>query len=93
MDATSHCGLRQFQYNDGLYSGLYLVLRQSLLCSLLADVDQMDVPTSSYRPNSKSRMEILSTNLNDKPSVDGTLRRIRFPFLKRDQQPSIHWII
>jgi NADH dehydrogenase len=48
MDAATYSWARRIQCHHGLYTRIYLVLWQVILCSMVTNVDQMDISPSAY---------------------------------------------
>ena len=48
MDACYIFWARRIQCHHGLYTRIYLVLWQVILCSMVTNVDQMDISPSAY---------------------------------------------
>lgn len=48
MDAATYSWTRRIQCHYGLYSRIYLVLWQVILCCMVTNVDQMDISPSAY---------------------------------------------
>lgn len=48
MDAATYSWARRIQCHHGLYTWIYLVLWQIILCSMVTNVDQMDISPSAY---------------------------------------------
>ena len=65
----------------GLYTGIYLVFRKGILCSIPTDVGEMDFPASAYRPDSGIGMEIPGTYLIIEPATNGINRSLWPPLL------------
>ena len=74
-------GLDGFNTVMDYIPGFHLVLRQSILCGIPSDVDQMDFPTFAYRPDLESGMEIPGSNFYGKSIINGMLRSFRLPLL------------
>ena len=71
LDAVAYSRLGRLQYRHGLYSRICMVLCKVILYCLAADVDKMDFPSFTYRPDSYTGMEIPGTDRSLQFVADG----------------------